>query len=442
MKKSGVRGKRAVGIGLALGLLLMLFPATAAWAEDAPELAARSVLLADMDTGRVLYTKNADERCEPASLTKIMTVLLAVEAIESGEADAGEYVAAESDYLAGLDYDSSNAAIQLGEQLRLEDLLYCAMLVSANESCNIIARHLAGSIEAFADRMNERAQQLGCWETHFVNPNGLHVEDHYTTARDLYRITREAMSHPLFAQICSTAEYTVGATYESEARELRNTNALLLESGMYGAGYVYDGAFGVKTGHTDEAGYCLVSAVQRDDLRLMAVVLGCEGSYEEGYGSFSDTIRLYDWAFERFEKRLILESDKTVATAAVDYGLDEVSLRPAEDVTLVLPGEETPEVVVSVEETALTAPISAGEALGTATVVYDGEQIQVPLVAQAEVERNERQWFFHRLFGSAWFWVAAALVLLTGAYILSQRVAAYRRRKKRARRQAARAAEK
>lgn len=413
-------------------MLLVPLGASPAWAGEQLLPAANNVLLTDMDTGAVLFEQNADERCAPASLTKIMTVLLAVEAIEAGEATRTEYVTAGEDCRAGLDSDSSSAGIQPGEKLRMEELLYCAMLSSANESCNIVACRLAGSVEAFAERMNARADELGCTDTHFVNPNGLTADDHYTTARDLMRIASEAMRHELFAEICATAEYTVPPTNMSGKRELQNTNALLHADGMYGAGYTYAGACGVKTGYTDAAGYCLVSAVQRDGVRLMAVMLGCAGSAETGYGSFSETARLYDWAFENYERKTVLDPMQCVWTGSVPYGREEAALYPAQEAQLLLPvGADAPEIEISPDETLMTAPIAAGTQLGTVTARYGDAAVSVALVARSPVERNELKWTAHCLVTSVWFYLVVIVAALATVYVISQRSAARRRRRRR-----------
>ena len=435
-KRGDAAMKKLFCIGLICAMLLAFAPA--ALAQEEPLLAAQSAILADMDTGAVLYERNADERCAPASLTKIMTVLLAVEAIEAGEATRVEYLTADADFRAGLTSESSNAGIQAGERLRMEELLYCAMLQSANESCNMLAVRLAGSVEAFAERMNERAAELGCTGTHFVNPNGLSDPEHYSTARDLLRISREAMSHELFAEICGTARSHIPATNMSGSRELENTNALINAGSMYGSGYVYSGAFGVKTGYTADAGYCLVSAVERDGTRLMAVVLGCAGSAETGYGNFSESIRLYDWAFDGFERRLVLDPSQSVRTAVAAFARGDVTLYPAEELRLFLPKDEPlPAVSIEVREDGLTAPIPAGTVLGEASVSWNGAELRVPLVTRTPVERDTFRWVLHRLVGSFWFWLAAVLLLLAAVYVMTQRAAARRRRRRRQQRQLA-----
>ena len=251
--------------------------APAAYAIDDPQLGAQAVYLADMNTDEVLYEKNADEQRSPASLTKIMTGLLAIEAVESGQCSMDDIVTAGADAWYGMAEDSSNSNIQPGEMMTYRDLVYCAVVHSANEACNILATYISGSISAFVDRMNQRAAELGCTNTHFLDPNGLSNDGHYTTARDLYYITKEAVKHPDFLTICDTEYYKTQPTNMSEAREIWNSNALISNGGYYasmsmqnnGHDYLYEGAAGVKTGYTRAAGYCLVSTatVASDRLR-------------------------------------------------------------------------------------------------------------------------------------------------------------------------------
>ena len=244
---------------ISICLLFSLFAPAASALDDPPLHSAKAVVLADMDSGRLLFEMNKDEQRSPASLTKIMTVLLAVEALERGEVSLDEMVTAQADCLAGLNTDSSTSGIQPGEIISYQDLLYCAMVHSANEACNILAHRVSGSVPAFVELMNRRAAELGCTNTHFSDPNGLSNENHYTTAYEMYLITREALEHPLFAEICNTRGYDMAATNLSQARSFANSNALITADSEYGSSYVYPAAAGVKTGFTQLAGYCLVS---------------------------------------------------------------------------------------------------------------------------------------------------------------------------------------
>ena len=230
-------------------LFCLLFGAAAprAWAMEAPELNAQAAVLVDLNTGRMLYAKNMDDRRAPASLTKVMTILLALEAVDQGACSLDDVVTAGMDCQQGLQDDSSSVWIVAGEQMSLRDLIYSAAVASANDACNVIASYLAGSISAFVEQMNAKAAQLGCTNTRFYDPNGL-SNDNVTSAYDLYRITREAMTHPLFMEFCNTPDYNVAATNVNGAREYHNSNALISDKSIYGSNYLYDAAVGHRHG--------------------------------------------------------------------------------------------------------------------------------------------------------------------------------------------------
>ena len=280
-------------IFLSLCMVLSLFAAPFAFA-DGPQVSAPSAMLLDAESGEVLFEKDADRQVYPASTTKIMTVLLAVEAVERGEISLDDKVTGSKTITYDLSDLGSTAGISPGETLTLEQLLYCAMLSSANEACNIIAEHVSGIIYYFIERMNQRAAELGCTATNFVNTHGLQSSLHYTTARDYSLIALEACRHELFMKLCGTAQYVVPATNYWSERTLKNSNALLTSESMYGSGYVYEGCTGMKTGHTSYAGYCLVSTAQRGDTKLLCLVYGDDSSD----ACFRDSAALLDWGFE------------------------------------------------------------------------------------------------------------------------------------------------
>ena len=434
---------RLFSLLLSLALLFTLLTPCAAALSEPPLESAKAVVLVDLNSGRLLYSKNMDERRSPASLTKIMTVLLAVEALEKGEVTLDEPVTAQPDCLAGLDTDSSTSDIRPGEVISYRDLLYCAMVHSANEACNILAYRISGSVSAFVARMNERAAELGCTNTHFSDPNGLSNENHYTTAWEMYLITREALKHSLFAEICNTRSYQMEATNLSEPRSFANSNALITTESMYGDSYYYEPAAGVKTGYTRLAGYCLVSTAEREDMRLLAVVMGCDGYYLTGieeYQNFSDSIKLYNWAFGSFAYRTAVSSTATVTRVHVDLASESdafVNLRPQSDVSLLLPKDldlSAVELVPTVFEDLLVAPINAGTVLGKAEIFIDGESYgKVNLVNTAQVELSKKEFMQRRVrqtLSNPWIILAIAVlaVLIVGYFTLVIRYRIQRRR--------------
>lgn len=421
---------------LLLICLLCSVLSPAALALDDPEVSSAFIVLADADSGRIYFSKNMDAKAYPASLTKVMTVLLAMEAVERGDASLYDEVTMTATALQGMVEEGSTAGIVEGEIMSLEDLFYCALVESANEACNAIAEHIGGSISNFVSMMNQRATELGCTGTHFANTHGLPDTDHYTTAYDMYLITMEATSKDLFMEICNTVKHTVPATNMSPVRELSNTNGLINAESPYYRGYYYEYAKGVKTGHTTAAGYCLISTAERDDIKLVAVVMGGQGyANQDGsntYENFRDSIALYNWIFNNFTLQEVLSSSDLVAEVPVTMGADgdSVTLRPKDVITVLLPNEEkvsdfTREKIIYSQRDGeeLKAPIAAGQVLGEITVSKDGVVYgSTPLVASTSVELSKLQYMKSQI-GSAldlvWvkiiFWV---LMIVLVAYAL------------------------
>lgn len=410
-----------------------------ALALDDPALDAQAAILVDLDSGRVLYEKNMNEQRAPASLTKVMTALLVLEAVHSGQISMEDMVTAQNDCREGLDDDSSTVGIVPGIQTTVREYLYCALVASANEACNVLASYVSGSVSAFVDRMNQRAAELGCANTHFMNTNGLTAEGHYSSAFDMYLITYAAMQFPEFMEICSTVSYQPQAQGINEGRELVNSNALLTDRSVYyREGYRYEAASGVKTGYTRAAGYCLISTAEKNGIRTLAVVMGCEGWLNaniEEYRSFSDTVTLYNWVFNNFTMRPVLTAADPIQQVTVELaeGDGSIVLYPQQDISYLLPSDlDISQVVVSAtaHEDKLKAPIKAGTVLGEATISLDGKELgRVNLVNTRAVELSRGQFFSQRLkavFSNKWV-VTVVLVLLVLAVLYLMLVIRYRR---------------
>ncbi len=420
--------KKQLAATLLLICIIMTCLPNSASAVNPPHLqSADAVLVVDMNTDTVMYELNKDTYHSIASLTKIMTCLLAVEAVEKGRAHLDDMVTAQADCLQGLDVSSSNAGIQPGEIMSYEDLIYCALVHSANDACNVLATYIDGSIGAFVNHMNQRADELGCRNTSFVDTNGMlnRSEGHYSCPADLYLIAKEAMSHPLFANVCSTADYTVHATNYRPSFEIHNSNALMSKNGLYGEGYLYDGVIGVKTGFTKPAGYCLVSVCQRREGKIMAIVLGCNGpltyTFAGEYQNFQDSITLYDWAFSNFVNKTMFLAGEPMQRVPVENAKNNatVALCSTKNLVLLLPNDVTDrEITTEIipDEGALVAPITQGQELGTIDVYVRGERYSsVRLVADADVEldakvvRNQK---IHDFFTSAGLKIVLILLVL------------------------------
>lgn len=405
----------------------------AALALDDPEISVPAAILGDPVTGSIYFERMADARMYPASMTKVMTILLAVEAVEEGRVALSDEVTATQNCMHDMVAEGSTANIVPGETMTLENLLYCTALSSANEACNIIAEYISGSIGSFVSAMNERAAALGCEGTHFTNPHGLPDEQHYTTARDMFKILSEALQHSFCYVLLSTVTHTVPATNVSGERELGNTNGLINANSKVYQGYLYEYAKAGKTGYTSAAGYCLASSAEKDGVSVAAVVMGgqswtnADGSV--GYGSFVDSITLYNWLFNNFSVKEILNSAEIITTApvAMAAGSSGVALRPREVITALLPNDLeldrfTRSYTIYSERNGetLKAPIAAGTVLGEVTVYLDGVAYgTAPLVSATGVELSKVQYLRHQLdtvLNLFWvkliFWVLMACLAL------------------------------
>jgi len=383
---------------------LFLSVSTPARALTDPDIQALAVMLVDADSGEVYYSKNPDGKVYPASTTKIMTCLLAIEAYERGEIAIDEPITASYTSHNDLTLDGSTQNIIPSEVMPFRDLLYCSLVASANEAGNILGERVAGgSIYDFIEMMNERAAELGCTGTHFANTHGLHNSNHYTTARDLYLIAKEALNHPLFVDICNTVSIEIPPTNKSDTRYLSTTNYLI---SPYRISYYYPYASGIKTGHTDESGRCLVSTASKDGMNLIAVVMGASTfTDDEGTvlnGSFTESKRLYEWAFSSFSHRVLVSTDELVreVTIKLGDGVDSIIVRPQENISALLPTDVedsaiTREIVIYNERdgVALNAPISAGQAIGEISVSYDGKLLgTTKLISNSSVEQSRYEY--------------------------------------------------
>lgn len=257
--------------------------AIAGWPAG-PAIYAESGILVDLSDGRILYAKNIDKQLYPASITKIMTTLLAIE-----NCSPEEQVTFSQKALDSIEWDSSNIGCRLGEVLTMEQCWYGMMLNSANEVCSGVAEHVSGSIEAFVELMNEKAASLGCTGTHFSNANGLPDENHYTTAHDMALIAQAAFANETFRTVTGTKTYEIPATEKyTEIRYLRNHHKMLLPD----TEYYYEGCIGGKTGYTEAALNTLVTFAERDGTTLMCVTMRTQGRQV-----YTDTASLFDYGF-------------------------------------------------------------------------------------------------------------------------------------------------
>ena len=345
-------------------------------------ITSESAILIDADTGKVLYDKSAYEKHEPASTTKIMTALLTLE-----HCKLDDVATVTSEAITSVPSGYSSDLLKMGEELSIKDLLYALLLPSSNESANVLAIHIAGSIDSFASMMNTRAIELGCKNTHFVNPNGVHDEEHYTTAYDLALIAREAMKNDTFKQIVSTVAYTLPSSnnYSRIDRNLITTNDLIKrQSENY-----YEYAIGIKTGFTTPAKNCLVAAAKKDDKTLISVVLGANTDDDR----YSNTKTLLNYGFENFSKKDIVKTNDIVQTIDVKNATSKtknLNLVAESGINTIVTNDKINDKVeptVTLNDN-LQAPIKKDTIVGTATYTVDNIQYTINLKAGNDVKKS------------------------------------------------------
>jgi len=356
-------------------------------ALKAGDILGEAAVVMDGSSGRVLFEKNADEKLYPASTTKTMTLLLA---LEHGHLDDTVTI---SDEIAKIPKDSSVVPVMAGEQMTLRDLLYGMMMRSGNDAAVAVAVYVAGSVDKFADMMNQKAVELGCTNTHFVNPHGYQDTDHYTTAHDLALIAREGMKSDTFRRIVSTRSYQMAATNKHKARTIGSTDSMLNPDSV--SYYQYE--IGVKSGYHSLAGQCFVGAAQKDGTTLVSVTLKSTKA-----GKWADTRRLMEYGFTRYQRYafqdLYAASPLNAAVQGAEAGDEplELTLVPGGSIDgygirCVPEDLQTDAQAVmgraQVQYTrALTAPIHSGDVLGTVTLTTnDGSQLSGNVAASRDV---------------------------------------------------------
>ena len=338
-----------------------------AYATDIPEVSARAAVVISADTGEIIYSKNCEEKLPMASTTKIMTALLC---IESGNLDEPFVVDSKAIHVEG-----SSMGLQEGD-IVTKYALCCGMLLpSGNDAANAAAVKIAGSNERFAEIMNARAQQMGLSKTYFVTPSGLEGDGHGSSAYDMAVLSSHALRNKVFRDICSCENIKLEFGNPPYTRWLRNTNKLLS---------LYGGTYGVKTGFTDEAGRCLVSACERGDLNLICVTLNDRNDWD-------DHMNMYDYAFERVHTiHPELPEDLSIPLAGSDK--DYIKARPSalpEPVT-VLEADEKKLTYTVISPPFIYAPVKTGDELGELSIRYDGNEIRrIPLNASEDAEYSD-----------------------------------------------------
>ncbi|MGI6086260.1 MAG: D-alanyl-D-alanine carboxypeptidase family protein [Acetivibrionales bacterium] len=381
--------KNSFFIYIIIFILLTLSIPIPALAETQPDISAKAFILIDMETGQVLAEKNADERRSPASTTKIMTALVALE-----NASLDDEMTASQNAINSVPYDYVKAGIKIGETLKFRDLLDLMMVTSANEASNIIAENISidGSMQGFVNLMNQKAAKIGLTGTHFTNSSGQEDENHYTTARDLANLSREAMKLDLFREVVEKTEFSLPDTNLRKSSEwqtghLTYTNELLRSHSKY-----YSKVTGIKTGYTELAGLCLVSsAVDPDGLELISVVLGAEDKTHQ----FMDSQKLLEFGFKNFSKQQLVPKGKYIDRFEVEDAVDgkKIEIITNNEFSHILPLDEKTrtenlQIIKSFNEPFI-APIEQGQTVGKIEYIYKGKLIgTVELVSKEAIEKT------------------------------------------------------
>ena len=350
-------------------------------------------IVIEQSTGRILYENGARKKMPMASTTKIATCITAIENY-SGFIDERVCV---PDCAVGT--EGSSLYLKRGETLLFSDLLYGLMMRSGNDCAVSLAVLTAGSVENFARLMNQTAEKAGAYQTNFVNPHGFHDDNHYTTANDLYLVTREALKNQKFCEIVKTKTAKIPATNLVKERTISSTNHLI--SRYRNTFHYYPYATGVKTGSTTEAGNCLIATAEKNGISLLSVVLGCENADQnENAYSFVDTKAMFEYVFNNYKSVTVAQSTDVIADSKVYEAKDStrVALSPSKDIVMLLPSDYKAEEIKSETKLAdsISAPIEKGALMGSVTYSFRGETVaSADLYAANEVRRDNLLHFMH-----------------------------------------------
>lgn len=375
-----------------------------------------AAILIDSNSGKTLYEKNSTKKVFPASTTKILTAILAIENIENLQETTTVNYSAISVIPSGY----SSAYLSEGEVISLEYVLQAFLIHSANEAGNVLAEYVSGSIEKFVELMNQKLEEIGCKNTHFVNTNGIHDENHYTTAEDMAIIARYCMKNQKFREIVAMKSCTIPKTNKSDERYYKNTNDLVNPSSEY----YLEACIGIKTGYTTPAQNCLISACNKNGLELIAVVLGAPRINSGKSTRNLDSIELYNYGYKNYAYKKIVSEGNTIYNLKIKNGTKEtkdLDLIIQNDInTLVSTNNENITYSINLNDN-LSAPISANTVLGTITYSSEGIEYTENLVASHDVYKSN---FFIFIIG-----LILALILIILINMINIRLKVKRKKK-------------
>ncbi len=382
MKRKRIFAALMAGIIMVGSICSSTAQAAAKWPKgpDKGSLSSASAIVMELSTGTVLYSKNIHKKHYPASITKIMTSLLTLE--NSSPSDVVTFTEAEAH---GIETGSSSMYCVPGEKFTIEQVLYGIMLQSANEMCLVAADHVAGSVDKFVEMMNQRVAQLGLKDTHFMNPNGLHNDDHYTSAYDMACIAREAWKNPSFQKICGTRTYQVKSTNKRKASEILGGQLLnhhqMINGYETSSRYEKDYVIGGKTGYTSMAHSTLVTFAEKDGMQLVSVIMKGNSSKQGEPNEYTDTTRILDYAFEKFSKHAVNGENSDVNENLFNtfdsyFNADQSPLRLSAESAVILPKGVALRKAKQQIQYDNSVKLQDGEnVIGTVKYTYDGRMV-------------------------------------------------------------------
>ena len=403
--------------------LVFSLPANAYQINDY-EMHHNAGMLISLDTGNVLYSKNADDRIYPASITLLMTALVLTDNISDLESTLIPYTSSANNQILGTGSVVLN--LKVGEEITAKDALAALLIPACGDVAYAVAEYVGGDTDGFVDKMNAKAEALGMTKTHFTNPIGLHDDDHYSTADDIYKLASAAFENTTIKDMLSKTRYTVSATNMTDERTIITSNQLInINSSAY-----YRYAVCGKTGFTDKAGRCLVSTASYNGYNYMAIVLGARTVGGVRY-EFVDTANMYRWAFNNFQYKTVLDPSTPVTEAPVKLSADtdHIALCFEGGLKALLPKEANASTIdykINLKSESFNAPIKKGEVLGTADIYYAEEKIgTLGLVASQDVKSsailvlgNAAKEFFTSTFMIVIYIIVAVAAVIFGVHTL------------------------
>ena len=348
------------------------------------EITAKNLLLGETNSNRILYEKNIDQKIYPASLTKLMTAILVVENCE-----LDEIVTVSENAIFSVPSGYVNANLQVGEEVTVEDLLYVMLIPSANDAANALAEHVGGNIESFSAMMNTRAKELGCEGSNFTNPSGLHEKEHYTTTRDLYLISKEAIQKPIIKEAIKTTRYILPETNkytDTKMKRIFTTTNYMIRPSL--TKYYCNYCIGGKTGYTTDAKNCVIEYAEKDGVELIAIVMGENASIKGK--KFLDAKKMFEYVFKNYENVQVATKNKKFETVKISNGTKDtrdLGVLYKEDINILM--DNNNKIEKEIEYTNVKAPIQKNDVVGKITYKYEEITYTTDLIAQSSVEESK-----------------------------------------------------